>query len=305
VRILSLGRLVADALVDFTNFDSRIWRSLVTLTFKPGRLTSAYVAGQRARYAPPFRMYVVTSVAFFVAFSLTRLLSSPPNEPVEGAQIEASVNATVDAALAEAGLAPQRLGPPGRAVPDAPEPDAATVNPDYFNLSRDDDGSWECDFDQKMEPQMRARLEAACRKIENDSGASFVRAFADNFPVMMLVFIPLVAAIMKVLYLFARRKYVEHLLFFLHVHTFFFLTALVWILFGRGAALMPWLEWPARIVGLVVWIYFPIYLYLAMRRFYAQGHALTSIKYVVLGGSYVFAFVLTLIGLVVYTAATL
>jgi hypothetical protein len=222
VRILSLGRLVADALVDFTNFDSRIWRSLVTLTFKPGRLTSAYVAGQRARYAPPFRMYVVTSVAFFVAFSLTRLLSSPPNEPVEGAQIEASVNATVDAALAEAGLAPQRLGPPGRAVPDAPEPDAATVNPDYFNLSRDDDGSWECDFDQKMEPQMRARLEAACRKIENDSGASFVRAFADNFPVMMLVFIPLVAAIMKVLYLFARRKYVEHLLFFLHVHTFFF-----------------------------------------------------------------------------------
>jgi hypothetical protein len=304
VRILSLGRLLADALVDLTSFDSRIWRSLVTLTFKPGRLTSSYVAGQRARYAPPFRMYVVTSLAFFLVFSLTRIFSSPPTEPVDGAQIETSVNATVDAALADAGLTP-RPEVPERPVPDAPEPGAATDDPGFFNLSLDDDGSWECDFDEEMEPRMRARLEAACRKIENDSGASFVRAFADNVPVMMLVFIPLVAAIMKVLYLFARRKYVEHLLFFLHVHTFFFLTALVWILLGRGAALMPWLEWPARIVGLAAWIYFPIYLYLAMRRFYAQGHALTSVKYIVLGGSYVFAFALTLLGLVVYTAATL
>jgi hypothetical protein len=304
VRILSLGRLLADVLVDLTNFDSRIWRSLATLTFKPGRLTSSYLAGRRARYAPPFRMYVVTSVAFFVAFSLTRVLSSPPTEPVDGAQIEASVNATVDAALAEAGLAPQPPQLPEQPIPDAPEPGAETVDPDFFNLSRDDDGSWECDFDENMEPRMRARLEAACRKIENDSGASFFRAFADNIPVMMLVFIPLVAAIMKVLYLFARRRYVEHLLFFLHVHTFFFLTALVTMLLG-GVALIPGLKWPVGIVMMVSWIYFPVYLYLAMRHVYVQGHALTSVKYIVLGGSYFFAFVLTLLGLVVYTAATL
>jgi hypothetical protein len=42
-----------------------------------------------------------------------------------------------------------------------------------------------------------------------------------------------------------------------------------------------------------------------MRRVYAQGHALTSVKYLVLGGSYVLAFMLTLLGLVVFTAMTL
>jgi hypothetical protein len=82
------------------------------------------------------------------------------------------------------------------------------------------------------------------------------------------------------------------------------LTALVTMLLG-GVALIPWLKWPVGIVMLVSWIYFPVYLYLAMRHVYAQGHALTSVKYIVLGGSYVFAFVLTLLGLVVYTAATL
>lgn len=151
---------------------------------------------------------------------------------------------------------------------------------------------------------MRARLEA-CRKIEADSGASFSRAFADNVPLMMLVFIPIVAAIMKILYLFARRKYVEHLLFFLHVHTFFFLTALITILVGRGADLAPWLEWPARIVGIVSWIYFFVYLYLAMRHVYGQGYALTAVKYVVLGATYFFAFMLTLVSMNVYTAVTL
>jgi hypothetical protein len=68
VRILSLGRLLADAAGDLFNFDSRLWRSLGTLAFKPGRLTRSYIEGQRARYAPPFRMYVVTSVAFFLEF---------------------------------------------------------------------------------------------------------------------------------------------------------------------------------------------------------------------------------------------
>ncbi len=77
--------------------------------------------------------------------------------------------------------------------------------------------------------RLRQRLVAACAELEGDN-TSFARAFGDNVPVMMLVFIPIVAAITRVLYLFAHRKYVEHLLFFLHVHTFFFLTAIVTLL---------------------------------------------------------------------------
>ena len=75
--------MLADALGDLYSFDSRLWRSLVTLALKPGRLTSLYLEGQRARFTPPFRMYVVTSLVFFVAFSLVRSMT-PPNERQRG-----------------------------------------------------------------------------------------------------------------------------------------------------------------------------------------------------------------------------
>ena len=314
MRIPTLGHVLADALGDLFNFDSRIWRSLAALALRPGRLTLAYLAGQRTRYAPPFRMYVVTSVVFFLLFSVAPRFAGPPVDAEEAAEsidaaaasIDARVNAAVDAALDGVGGAPRVPRPPLPRPPDeSPLPEAETAELPRFNLNRDDDGRWECQFGNDLDPDTRARLEAACRKIESDSGASFVRALADNVPLMMLVFIPIMAAMMKLLYLFARRKYVEHLVFFLHAHTFFFLSAIVVIVLGRAATLMSWLEWPAFIVNALAWIYFPIYLYIAMRRVYAQGHALTSVKYLVLGGSYVLAFMLTLLGLVVFTAMTL
>jgi hypothetical protein len=295
VRILSLGRFLADAIGDLYNLDSRMWRSLGTLTFKPGRLTHRYLEGQRARYTPPFRMYIVTSVAFFLAVSLIRFES---RAPAEGPAAE-SVDAAVAAAPDDAGLTPI----PGEdAAPEPAEPEVADDGAFKFTV---DDGAWGCRLGGGLSPTARARLEAACRKIEADSGASFVRAFVDNVPVMMLVFIPIVAAIMNALYLFSRRKYVEHLLFFVHVHTFFFFTALITVLVARGAELATWLERPVRIVEIVAWGYFPVYLYLAMRYLYRQGHALTSVKYVALGGGYFLALMLTLLGMVLYTAMTL
>src|SRR6478736_2879997 len=71
VRIPSFGGLVVDALGDVFNFDSRVWRSLATLV-RPGRLTARFLEGQRAKYTPPFRLYIVTSLVFFAVFSLGR-----------------------------------------------------------------------------------------------------------------------------------------------------------------------------------------------------------------------------------------
>jgi hypothetical protein len=115
---------------------------------------------------------------------------------------------------------------------------------------------------------------------------------------------PIIAAIMRVLYLFARRKYVEHLLFFAHVHTFFFVlgvaTALVWVLPRFSLVL----AWPALVVTAAAVIWFLVYVYRAMRHVYAQGHALTVAKYVVLGSSYVVALMYTLMATIVITAVT-
>jgi hypothetical protein len=285
VRIPSVRGLLADVLGDLFNFDSRIWRSLVTLVLKPGRLTTAFLEGQRVRYAPPFRMYVLASVAFFLLLSLLRSIAPPAASADHGGDVVGSAGAAA------------RVGAP-------PTDDIAPADEDDRVHIDIEDGKVSCKLDQDVTPAVRDRLVAVCERIQKDGGASYMRALADNVPVMMLVFIPIVAAIMRVLYLFARRKYVEHLLFFAHVHTFFFVlaiaTAIVWAL-PRFA---PVLVWPALIVTAAAAMWFLVYVYRAMRHVYAQGHALTAVKYVVLGLSYVVALMYTLVATIVITAVT-
>lgn len=55
-----------DALDVFLNLESRVWLSLRPLLFAPGRLTNEYIAGRRTRYLPPFRIYLVFSLLFFL-----------------------------------------------------------------------------------------------------------------------------------------------------------------------------------------------------------------------------------------------
>jgi hypothetical protein len=54
-----------------THFDSRTWRSLPMLAFRPGTLTRNYVMGQRVRYVPPFAMFLFSIFAMFLAFAFS------------------------------------------------------------------------------------------------------------------------------------------------------------------------------------------------------------------------------------------
>ncbi|MEI9809912.1 MAG: DUF3667 domain-containing protein [Bacteroidota bacterium] len=53
---------------DITHFDGKLFSSLKWLIAKPGFLSTEYLAGRRARYLHPIRMYVFTSAIFFIIF---------------------------------------------------------------------------------------------------------------------------------------------------------------------------------------------------------------------------------------------
>ena len=57
----------------------------------------------------------------------------------------------------------------------------------------------------------------------------------DNMPVALIVLLPVMALVLKALYPLSRRYFVEHLLFFVHFHSFFFLILTLQILFSRLA----------------------------------------------------------------------
>jgi Protein of unknown function (DUF3667) len=71
VHVPSTRELIHEALEGITHSDSRLWRTLYLLWFKPGKLTQEFVAGRRAAYLPPFRLYLVLSIIFFLIASVS------------------------------------------------------------------------------------------------------------------------------------------------------------------------------------------------------------------------------------------
>ncbi|MFQ5634318.1 MAG: DUF3667 domain-containing protein [Gammaproteobacteria bacterium] len=71
VRGLSMRELLNEFVNEIYYLESRTWRSLLPLLFRPGRITDEYLGGRRARYVTPLRLYLTASVLFFVVAAIT------------------------------------------------------------------------------------------------------------------------------------------------------------------------------------------------------------------------------------------
>jgi hypothetical protein len=352
VRVLSLWGLTRDVIGDLFNADSRVWRTLWPLAFRPGLLTQEFLRGRRARYTPPFRMYLVLSLVFFVLASfddpggevavqlddggtniqLRQGGAAPEGVPEPaGAMPPDTAATTASPAVTPAAPAPQpALDAETRRLVDqlvrrvpadarrelraeletslaaaTPEERAATARLMADPCGEESFKVEGAPFLQKYEP----RLRDACRRIVADQ-QSFGRALWNNIPKMMFLFLPLIAAALALLYFRSGRYYVEHLLFVVHFHAFFFLTGIGVLLLERLAELLTGIAANGvavaqGVLGTVLVFYVPVYLVKAMRRVYAQGWWKTVPKFALLGIAYLFCMVFTGIGLLAYTALTL
>ncbi len=70
VHVLSISDVTHDVVHSALHLDSRVWRTLRSLVLKPGELTREFIAGRRQRYLPPFRLYLIISLAFFALSAL-------------------------------------------------------------------------------------------------------------------------------------------------------------------------------------------------------------------------------------------
>ena len=234
-RLISLWELLQDAFGDLFEIDSRLWQTLVPLLIRPGRLTLDYLEGRRARYMPPFRMYLVLSVIFFVvAFfnpqdDLSLLFEpEPAPTPEETAKKREEAEADVNEVLNE-------LTEEGIITADQVE--SAKEDDIDVTIYGDDEGglnfqidpeTGDCEFTGQEElPDWlkrrltKERLENTCEKIGADEGKTLGNLVLDNIPVALIVLLPFMALVLKALYPLSRRYFVEHLLFFVHFHSFF------------------------------------------------------------------------------------
>jgi hypothetical protein len=109
-------------------------------------------------------------------------------------------------------------------------------------------------------------------------------------PMSMFFMLPVFAALLKVVYLFRRRLYMEHLIVALHSHAFLFLSlllgALLYLLKGSLAAHLSWIGGAVGVLLAALWLWAPIYLLLMQKRIYRQGWFMTSLKYLLVGWCY-------------------
>jgi hypothetical protein len=300
-RLISIWELIRDAFGDLFELDSRLWQTLLPLVIRPGQLTRDYLLGRRARFMPPFRTYLVLSVVFFlIAFFDPReelgLLFEPGAEPTEQAE-ESDQNAAEIRAGVLQELAEQDIIVGDKELPEGPqdEDDGGSVNLKFT----DGESDFDCDvsdiesadipqwLSRRVTPE---RLQIMCERVRADDGRALLDKLLDNVPAALFILLPLMALVLRVLYPLSKRYYVEHLLFVVHYHAFFFLILTLQILFARFGTLVGIPEKATDIALFGASLYIPVYLFRAMQRVYGQGVFITTLKFIFLVMSYFIGF---------------
>lgn len=205
--------------------EGALWRTLKLLLFKPGELTVRYLAGQRKHYVLPLRLYLTISVLVLV---LMRTLA--------GSSIQFNMPGDLDLRKGEYSIFTFGDG------------SGAGMKGGVFYCKSLP--QWVC-------KRLERRLDVDPKGLQKEAAAMGER-FVSNMGASMFVVMPLFALFQLLVYWNRRMRYTEHLVFALHLHSFWF-AVLSLILFDQN--------WLTGLAMLAV----PVYGFMALKRVYGGG----------------------------------
>ncbi len=272
------------------DFDSRAFRTLIPLLLSPGRLSMEYIAGRRARYVNPLRLYIILSVLFFITINIMTSNSDLFDDPVEPNKgvISKTVIEETPEEIAAAKKARQQKA---KAIEeeltvtfDGGEKWHPETNPIGF-------GGWLSPENAQQANYFLWQMYDKFKETAKSSPKDILEEFLNAVPQIMFFLLPLFALLLKFTYIFKKRYYMEHLIVALHSHCFIFFSLLLILLIGSLEDMFKVDTWPEQFFGyvlmaLIIWI--PVNLYITQKRIYAQGYFMTSLKYFFVGISYSF-----------------
>jgi hypothetical protein len=117
----------------------------------------------------------------------------------------------------------------------------------------------------------------------------FVETLRSNLSTMMLFCVPLFAFILKILYIRQKRFYIEHLVYALNIHAFFYITSILVVLISIG--LHTWIPGALQVL-LTIFLSLLVFvqIFLSIRRVYRQSWFMTMFKFGF--GGFIYLFVL-------------
>jgi len=334
--IRQLASVMHDVLDTVFNIDSRVFRSLLPLYFRPGYLTLEYFAGRRVRYVTPFRLFFFLCIVAFFAIQIALNLGDEKftwnhgginggdvNTAQTVADVEkrsaaelAGINKAIEAPnmpegtidslkkarekiqkRADERLAYLKARDEAQAKGEKPPPDPNIEDDGDIQL----DGkswdpaahplkvSWLPDFANTELNDMLVRAKENIVAAKKDP-RRLIEAVFSRLPWTLGILMPLFAVLLKIVYIFKRRLYMEHLMVALHSHAFIFMSLLLLAILAMlrkwATVSAPGVEWVLSLLRDAVWIWLPIYLFLMQKRVYRQGWFMTTIKYSIIGICY-------------------
>ena len=291
---MPLFEILRDFLADQLNLDNRLLRSLRALAL-PGKLTQIYFSGRRKSLMNPFRFFFVVALLCFASIKITQrekltldrrgiaemmwfANKAQAFEVIDSLSMTFERNDKMDSFLTDSIL-------PFLRRQFLIDKDSVDLNAN-IRVGFEEDGPFIVsvrDFNLLSTEELVDKYSqgSLLRKVFRrqkikmlKDPLGYVNFIVNNSTWMLICFIPVIALVLKLLYIRRSRYYIEHLVFSSHLHTAFFIfISLVLILAMRTEMYM------LIMMGLIL---FSIYLYLSLLRYYRQGSWKTLLKCIVL-----------------------
>jgi hypothetical protein len=289
---------------DITHFDGKFFVTLKDLLFRPGFLSVEYMRGRRMSYLNPVRMYIFTSALFFLIF----FSISDPKEVFKNGDNAAAISlAARDSILQkvqrklENEPGNMNLQKQATLLKDTsvqitfldllPFQDDFTVASTWgynYKSMKEYDSIQQVRSPQEKDGWLKAvwnkrviRLNEKYKQDKSFSLASFSDALLHRLPYLLFISLPFFALVLKLLYV--RRKqfyYADHGIFSVHHYILSFILLMFIFLWDEMQDLTGWGIWNWFLaITILAW---PVYLFLAMKRFYRQNGIKTFLKFLLL-----------------------
>jgi hypothetical protein len=185
--------LMGETIADTFTLDGRLAKTVPVLLLRPGRLTKSYTEGKRARYVPPFRMFLLASLLFY----LMLFTVVTPGQWLNS--IDDETRADIETSLAE--------------TPEIPDLDEETrARLERANIS--------VDAPEEIRGDIENQIVAVLNRPDQ-----FAAEIEKWLPRLSILMVPLTIVALVLLHIWRRSLYVyDHAVHALHLHSWIYLT---------------------------------------------------------------------------------
>jgi hypothetical protein len=322
----SFGHMMNHAISDYFHFDHQFFHTLKPLLFKPGFLTNEYMAGRRAQYLHPVKMYIFVSIVYFLFLfqssgesNIVRydenakpakngiVIKSADDKELDSAKKLIAANSFIPTAakkkIEENINRQKKVGknentvvtnykkkPNGWFHPNTKDSTYAEYLANQKKLTSEEQDSFFERIWNKKTFQYREEYGDRAKEV-------FLDELKHNAPKMMFLLLPLFALILKIAFWKNKKFYVEHLIYSFHFHCFLFLFLAILMLLHLLIPVNVVWQW----VTLFAMLYVIWYIYRSFRMVYHRNIFRTITKIFGIYLMYITAFTFCIILLFIVT----